>query len=196
VFVYDYKRTCPSRPGSFLTGDWLALFTYALALADETADPPATIGGCLLAPLTPSKAESGYVKDAPEPDQTMYLYRPAGFVAEDAVDLLDAGIGTAASPVFNVKKKKDGDLYATSHVCGRVSFDAWLDLAHRTISQAAGGLLAGRVEIEPLLEKKTLACRRCSFRPLCRFERGENVVRLAERDLPQRDGATDEGGNE
>ena len=101
-----------------------------------------------------------------------------------------------ASPVAAMQLRKDGGFHTRSDAQPADALAARLDLARRTILLAGEGILGGVIDVSPLLEKKTLACQKCEFGTLCRFEPIFNRPRVAERSLPtlEQDVADDSGG--
>lgn len=114
----------------------------------------------------------------------MFLYRPRGLFDAGVARLLDRCLGNDPSPVAMMQLKRDGGFHARSDVCEADDLAARLDLAKRTILHAADGIIAGRIDIAPLLENKTLACQTCELATLCRFEPVFNRPRRAEKSLP------------
>jgi ATP-dependent helicase/nuclease subunit B len=195
VLVYDYKsRTDPLRI-DFLTGPRLQLFLYLLAVEQEAGGRGVVPGGVLLAPLYPELAalDRKYAQAADPASQTMYLYRPRGVLGESAARLLDVQLGPGeTSPVAQMARKKDGAFQQRGDVEADAVIGQCLDLARRTVLSAAEGICAGRVDVAPLVEHDTLACRLCDFQDVCRFDRAYNEPRAAEGALPRR--APDGGG--
>ncbi|HQL53477.1 MAG TPA: exodeoxyribonuclease V subunit gamma [Phycisphaerae bacterium] len=188
LLVYDYKsaRVDPLR-GTFLTGQRLQLLIYLLAVREaHRADPHLRLAGVMLAPLYPTlKAlENKYASAAPRADQLMYLFRPRGVLDEAVAPLLDRQLGTTPSPVAALQLRKDGGFHAHSDTVSADRLAAYLDLAARTVLYAAEGVGRGGIDIAPLVEKRTLACRACDFADVCRFDRLYNTPRAAETALP------------
>ncbi|MEW6200225.1 MAG: PD-(D/E)XK nuclease family protein [Planctomycetota bacterium] len=198
LLVYDYKSGPPeSVKQVFLTGNRLQLFLYLLAARQTLARQPDTrAAGVLLAPLYPdmTSLDSRYVIEAREPEQTMYLYRPRGLIEASVAPWLDPKLGTTSSPVAQLRLKKDGDFYKHSDVAAAEDIAARIDLAAQTVLHAAAGIDRGAIDVAPLLEAKTLACRNCEFQALCRYDPAFNRPRRAETTLPRL--ADDEGGDE
>ena len=198
VLVYDYKsgRGFVDRP--YLTGAPLQLFLYLLALTQQSFQSKRVrAAGVLLAPLYADFGvlKTSYAAAASPAEQRMYMYRPRGLFAQEAAAMLDARLGSQPSPVVNMRLKKDGDFYSSSDVCASHSIEQRLELARQTFLQAAENIRAGSVDVAPLVEQRTLACTRCEFRTVCRFDRASNRPRAAEAALPQLEGvAVPEGG--
>lgn len=189
LLIYDYKS---SRVGTirtdYLTGHRLQLFIYLLALREAFAqDPAVRPAGVLLAPLYPdlSVLDTQYALDAPPLEQMMYMYRPRGLVTESAARALDEQLGQAPSPVAQLQLRKDGTFYSRADAAPAADIDARIELAAETVRRAAEGICAGRIDVSPLVEGRTLACRNCDFQPVCRFDPLYNAPRPAERALPQ-----------
>ncbi len=188
LLLYDYKTKPHALTARFLTGDRLQLLLYALALREAGGDTGTTrIAGVFLAPLRPQTdtLKSGYVAEADDETQRMYLYRPRGLFTRAAAHMLDNGLGQQISPVAHMKLKKDGDFSASYRdVIADDALDARLELARATLCTAADAVARGVVDIAPLVENDTLACRDCSYNTLCRFDRAFNRPRPAETALP------------
>jgi ATP-dependent helicase/nuclease subunit B len=187
LLVYDYKPTRRSVKRDYLTQDPLQLFTYLLAVRQAFArDENTHAAGVFVAPLYPDTGviDTKYFTGASEAEARMYLYRPAGLFDEEVAPLLDHALGPAPSPVAAMRLKKDGGLYQSSDARPRTDIEARLELARQTVLLAAEGIVAGCVDVAPLLERKTLACQRCDFQPVCRFELMFNRPRVAEESLP------------
>jgi ATP-dependent helicase/nuclease subunit B len=189
LLVYDYKSgRVGSVRGEFLTGPRLQLFTYLLALQQAFRDDASTrAAGVFVAPLYPDLKVLGndYTVDAALADQTMYLYRPRGLVEETAARLLDEQLGQSPSPVAQLQLRKGNEFYRSSDAAPAAEIDRRIELAARTVRLAAEGICQGQIEVAPLLENHTLACRSCDFRPVCRFDPMYNTPRPAERALPR-----------
>ena len=201
MLVYDYKSGAADPVGAtFLTGQRLQLFIYLLALqqacgADRTARP----AGVFLAPLYPDLRvlENRYAAEAEPAAQVMYMYRPRGLVAEEAARRLDHELGPVSSPVAQMKLKQDGAFYANCDARPGPQVEQRLELAQRTVVQAAEGITRGCIDVAPLSEKHTLACRVCDFAAVCRYDPAYNRARAAEAVLPKLAGpGADEGADE
>lgn len=189
LVVYDYKTTLPGPLPRYLTGAWFQVLLYVLALqaSNEVAEK-ATIGGGFLIPLYPNyrALASSYVCEASPEEQQMYLYRPRGVFLPQIARELDQELGTRPSPVAYVRLRADGQFNRAN---SRDALDPellarYLELARATAVLAAAGIAEGTIEAAPLVENHRLACRRCDFGPVCRFDRTLNRVRPAEASLP------------
>jgi ATP-dependent helicase/nuclease subunit B len=199
LLVYDYKSTAEPVRGEFLIGKRLQLFIYLLAARHAPADAAALPAGVFLAPLYPDLAvlDTGYVADAPPAEQLMYMFRPRGLFSDAAAQLLHPQHTQGHSPIAQMQRKKDGAFAHTADAVEAPDIDARLALAEQTVLFAAGGVAAGRIDVAPLVEKRTLACRTCDFQTVCRFDRAFNRPRLAEAVLPRLATAGDaEGGSD
>jgi ATP-dependent helicase/nuclease subunit B len=110
---------------------------------------------------------------------------------------LDEQLGSQVSPVAQMRLKKDGGFQQTSDARPTEEIEARLGLVEQTILHAAGGVVAGEIDVAPLLDGGRLPCDWCAYRPVCRFERAFNRIRVAEVTLPVLSGADDdsEGGS-
>ncbi|MBK9120872.1 MAG: exodeoxyribonuclease V subunit gamma [Phycisphaerales bacterium] len=191
LLVVDYKSSAGPVRGPWLTGHRLQLFLYlhALMQAEEGRAGPRP-AGVLLAPLYPDR---GRLRKPPlavaaEPEERalerMYLYRPRGLLVPEAARALDRNLGGETSPVAQLRLKKDGEFYGNSDVCAPEVLDAYLAAAVATAEQVADGVLAGCIDVAPLVEQRRLACQTCDFGAVCRMDRRYHGGRLAERVLP------------
>ena len=185
--IYDYKSFAPaSQRKTYLTGTALQLFTYG-AVAEQ-AGANKSVGGILVAPIyvrAGDVSESGEPEDADQsPEQLMMLYRPRGLFDALLAKTLDPALSNSKSPVAAMQFKQDGTLRADSDAKPRIELESRIELARRTIAFAATGILAGEIDIAPLVENKTLACRNCDYAKVCRFEQIFNRPRRVDVALP------------
>lgn len=187
LLIYDYKPNLSSLNRPWLTGAALQTFLYLLAVEQSWAgDGRVVPAGALLSPLFPNATalKSNYVQTSPRDLRRMYLYLPRGVFEAVIAQSLDLGLGAVASPVAMMRLKKDGSLYSSSDAKPAGAVAARLALARETLVQSALGIGAGSVEVSPLVEGQRLACQKCDFRTLCRFEPLLNRARPVERALP------------
>lgn len=186
VLVYDYKSRASTIRKRTLTGHRLQILLY-LRAAVQAGGGRYVPGGVFLAPLYPdlSALTTKYVASAEDPAQTMYLLRPYGLFTEAAARRLDRQLDRDASPVARMQLKKDGGFYASSDVSSADELEAYLELARKTVCQAAEGVARGAVTVAPLVESNRLACANCDYAAVCRFDRALNTPRTVEGALPQ-----------
>lgn len=202
ILVYDYKSTAAGLDGPFLTGARLACFAYLLAVENAyAAEGRPVAAGALIAPLYPNvrALRTNYARTADATTQRLVAFRPRGLFDDAVAALLDEAIARAVqaaqqgirpatpfppSPVVAVRVKNDGTIHAQGDARPASDIAARLDLARSTIAQAAEGLAAGQIGIEPLVERRTLACRTCDFQAVCRFDPQLNHPRDARYRLP------------
>jgi len=200
LVVYDYKSTPKVVSGVYLTQDRLQLFTYSLALEQAwEATEDAQLAGVLLAPLFPLTrvVDAKAAREWSQAELRMHLYRPRGLFDADVALLLDRNLGQSSSPVVAMKLKKDGTFNqsASRDVVAAEQLHQRLRLVERTILHAAEGIIRGCIDVAPLVENRTWACRTCDLATLCRFEPVFNRARLAEESLPVLDQvAADDSG--
>ena len=190
VLVCDYKSTARALGKTPLTGERLQLLTYLLAAEQALGgDGRTRPAGVLLLPLYPSVGviDTRYAGQADADSLRMYLYRPRGLFDVTVAGLLDRELGHQPSPVAQMRLKRDGEMESHADARPAAELAAFLELARKTIRLAGAGLAAGRIEIAPLVENKTLACQTCDFKPLCRFEPLWNQARRADVALPALD---------
>ncbi|MFH1747730.1 MAG: PD-(D/E)XK nuclease family protein [Planctomycetota bacterium] len=192
LIVYDYKSKTQKIKTDFLTGARLQLFSYLLVAGQAYGgDRSVCPAGVFLAPLYPDTKvlETQYGRSADELTQLMYCYRPRGLFRSDVAALLDEQLGENVSPVAGMKLKRDGDFNGTysKDVVSPQEMEQYLELTRRTLRWAVEGIVAGKVQAAPLVEKRTLACQHCDYKPVCRFDRILNPPRLAEAVLPTLD---------
>lgn len=185
--VYDYKSSTGDTIRNYLVGYPLQLFTYLLAVRTPDAAAAVKPGGVLIAPLYPALGapKPKYAQNADACKQRMYLYRPRGMFDHAVAAALEQAPSGTPSPVANIRVTNKGEFYKNSDTGTEFLIEAYLDVARQTIAQAAEGLLKGCIDISPLVEEHTLACTRCDFRALCRFENELPAMRNTARHLPQ-----------
>lgn len=182
--IYDYKSggVAPIAR-KLLVGEPLQVVLYLLAVLRCAADErPPRPGGVLLAPLAPRVAAAA-LAPADDAVRRMLLFRPRGMIAAEAARLFDRELGETPSPVIAMKRKKNSDEFdqnQSQDVLKAKDLLVSTRLAELTVRDAAAGVAAGDVSVAPLLHGNTLACRRCEFRAVCRFELGVHPVRRAE----------------
>ncbi len=185
VLVCDYKPTTQNVQRSYLIGYPLQIFAYLWAVL-ETGDPKARPAGVLIVPLWPDSRALNR-KDFATCDaatRRLMLYRPHGLLAEPAAKALEPGLTPGHSTMYRIQQTKDGKFSANSPVLEVEGIRAYMELARNTIQQAVGALVSGEATVSPLAERKTLACQRCAFRTVCRFERDPRAIRRADAVLP------------
>jgi ATP-dependent helicase/DNAse subunit B len=193
--VYDYKTKAEgaARP-RLLLDPAVQLYTYLLALGGATLDGRPVLGvGVLRAPIYPDAdaLDTKYVAAAPPDVQRLFLYRPRGAVLAEHARRLDVDFKPGASPVGPFELTKDLKFHKSrSDTPTQAEWQETLDLCRATLTQAAEGLAAGVVDPAPLAtgspRSRTLACKRCEFASVCRFDRAYNRPRPAELSLPER----------
>lgn len=190
LLVYDYKTRCNSARCCFLTGARLQVFCYlAAALQAQQRTGSVAPAGVFLAPLYPDTKvlDQRYGRDAAPTIQPLFLYRPTGAIVEALTAQLDRDLGVKPSPVAHMCRMQKGGFNSmqSRDVFPAAMLDQYLELARQTIAQAANEIAAGGIVVSPLIEKRQLACGRCDFRPVCRFDRAYMKPRAAESVLPQ-----------
>ncbi len=184
LLVYDYKTIAMPMTLDFLTSHRLALFTYMLA---QESHAGARVTGGLIAPWRPDAKcfEAAYVASAGAAEQLMYLYRPRGALEQEIAKQLDTLLAPGPhSPVAMIKLNRDGAYSRQGDLHPGATIAGGIELARRTLLQAAEGVLGGRIVPSPLVENDRLACNMCDCQPLCRFERSANDPRDAASHLP------------
>lgn len=196
--VYDYKTTAHKVRGKYLTAQRLQLFAYLLAA--EQAVPgtvPPEAAGVFLAPLFPDTEGMKRAAKAGAAEAELHLWRPVGALSDARARYFDQMLTEGMSAVVGMSIKsgvvKEGDVLSAA------TFADYVRTAAQTLTQAGAGLAEGTIAVAPLIENRTLACTRCEFRTVCRFERGLNAARVAEFALPQigaseAEAPPDEGG--
>lgn len=207
ALVYDYKSRAQGTAlkTDYLLGDGLAIYLYLLAVQALTpADEPLYPAGVLLAPLRPveAKLESEAVQQSGA-DASLHLYQPRGLFDRDLAGLFDPKAAQGQSPVVYAKITKKNEWDRRCDAAGADELAKRLNRSSYALQNLAVEVDAGRVNAEPLLHKRRLACSRCEFSTVCRFELGLNRVRpsgvvlplLQDRaPQPKRAGPSGEGG--
>ncbi len=178
--VVDYKPGVGSPRQPYLNGHLLQLLTYLLAVAQQGGSGEA-VGGL----LSPLYFDTDALRDAPPTEQLLGMLKPRGLFRTDAGSLLDRKVAPRhRSPVVQLAIKVDGTPDRNSDAADPREFRRYLELGRVTLAQAVSGITSGRVPVAPLVHRKTLACRYCPYKAICRFERVFGGARAAERHLP------------
>ncbi len=187
LLILDYKSNAYALSGAALTGQRLQLWAYALAVAERFTDQ-ARLAGWLLVPIYPNAEKLIAGEDAADDRDAAALipWRARGCFAAEFAPLLDTRLGCFQSPVAAMRLKNDGGFHAgqSGDVATATEFHARLRQVRATLQLAVRQVLDGDVSVAPLFENRALACRRCDFRPVCRFESIFNAPRIAEQVLP------------
>lgn len=193
LFVYDYKSSGARSIAPWLSGETLQLASYAAAaeawLRTQLDDEASRVGGMWLAPLFPKEDNRN---DVDELDRLHKMYLPRGKFARSAAEMLDQGLGAGQqSRVVNLGRNKDGAFSARGDVVADPDLAAISETARAMLASAAAEVRRGKISVAPLLENKTLACKHCPYKAVCRFEvslQGRDV-RDAQATLPRWRGA-------
>lgn len=185
--VYDYKSTVNTLSSDYLLDDLLALFLYSLAVEQELGDGSerAYVRGGLLAPLFLEFKDSNYVQQADLATQRLHMLKPRGKFDQHLATVLHRKLSSSQSPVAQMRLLKKGGFEKNCDARPPWEIDRLFALARRTMVQATVGIADGVIEVAPLVEDKTLACQRCAYRSICRYEAPLNRARPAEFALPQ-----------
>ena len=90
----------------------------------------------------------------------------------DWIERLDPQLDCGQSAIFNVYRTKDHKLgnIDRSDAVGAQSFGKLLDHVRRKMTQLAEEWLSGNIAIRPAQHGKSIACTRCLYISVCRFE--------------------------
>ncbi len=188
ALLFDYKTRTRKLNRDYMTQEQLQLFLYALALeASPLEGRRYRLDGMFLVPLFPALADSKSRKRVPaayEEKLRLMPYRPTGIAVESIVPRLDRDLGGLVSPVLNARLTQKGTFEKRGDVVPDHVLRQRLAQVDATLRQAAAGIVEGAIDVAPLREDRTLACRTCSYRPVCRFDRAYNRIRPVELTLP------------
>ncbi|HKQ46619.1 MAG TPA: PD-(D/E)XK nuclease family protein [Phycisphaerae bacterium] len=176
--VFDYKRSVGKRLSldEVYHGLALQLLAYLLVLRDHGGAlgkgriiPGGAFFLPLLAGLKSVKHPREVEKDGFDPHKG---FRPRGVVDFDWIDHLDPNLDCGQSRIFNVFRTKDRKLGNVEHsdAVGDKTFGGLLDHVRRKMTQLAEDWIAGTIAVRPSQHGKTIACTRCHFTSVCRFE--------------------------
>ncbi len=176
--VFDYKRSLGRRLalGEVYHGLALQLLAYLLVLRDHggTLSQGKLIpGGAFYLPLLSGLQKLKHPSQADGEGFDAYKgFRPRGVVDFDWINQLDPSLDTGASAIFNVYRKKDGEIGHTDHsdAVGDHSFGKLLDHVRRKMTQLADDWIGGNIAVKPAQHGKWIACTHCAFASVCRFE--------------------------
>jgi ATP-dependent helicase/nuclease subunit B len=173
VCDYKQKQKDPLRSDPLQERE-LQLVLYALAV--KARHPDWRWVGVQVTPYAPelSVLSKGHVVDESRDVQTQYLFRPRGWILTEAVEHLDRVFGAAPSITMQLKRTKTGALDSYSDDRDQDFFGFLHQMAEVMTQHAAKGVSGGSVPVLPLVVKKRLACKRCDFERVCRFDRRFN----------------------
>lgn len=185
LVLYDFKSAAQASQHSaarYYHGLSLQMAVYALSLqrdfsmgrSNDGRPPqgaPANVKGFFYWPLSLGLARESEGDSAePASDAWFAKHRAKGLFDAEIARTLDTQVEAGGNALaFGFGLKKDGDLKKTGFgalQCG--GFDAYLSYVERLITQRAGLIAAGRIEVEPLATPMK-ACDLCDFAPVCRI---------------------------
>lgn len=177
--VFDYKRTANRRLhlADVFHGLALQLVSYLLVLRDHgrQIDPRGVhpAGAFYLPLIAPLKGVAHPDEARDEDFDPLAAFQPRGVLDFDALMTLDPDVAEGTrSRRYAAFRKNDGEPghVESTDVARRGEFDALLDHVRRKLSEFADELLDGRIAVQPVRVGTTLACHRCDYRGVCRFE--------------------------
>jgi ATP-dependent helicase/nuclease subunit B len=181
--VVDYKRTRNKRLdlASAYHGLSLQLLGYLLVLADRgvtLAGRPIRPLGAFYVSLMQKYESVDHPSDASEEKRDDAA--PRGILNFDKIDLLEEdGPESGASKLFNVYRKKDGELGFPEITDGATAqdFDRLLDHTRYKLGELSDRIIDGDVSVLPYRMGNASPCEWCDFRSVCRFEFGQQGLR-------------------
>ncbi len=185
--VIDYKHTGRLlRLDEVTQGLSLQLLLYLLvlqrngaSLADPAPQPAAGLYVTLLRGLQSQK----HPADAAEPEAPAFDLRvkPRGVIDVDALPHLDAEYVNSDTPwgfsdAYSVALNKSGGLYRSdgNDLVPAGVFDALLAKVEEQVVRLADELMDGSIAVRPYKMGTDTPCPRCEFRPVCRFDSGQD----------------------
>lgn len=183
--VYDYKSDSGFSNHPYLTQSRLQLMTYVVAARAILGDD-ARCAGAFVAPLFPDHArlEPKYVRNAPPDVQRMHLFQPRGRLDANLLAMFELTASAGRLAAVSARINKDGAVGHGGDAVSAGQLAAYVETAAATLTQAVEQLMAGVIDVSPLVEARKLACRTCDYRAVCRFDRLTNEPRAAETELP------------
>lgn len=190
--IYDYKQRATSLRTTPLVSAALQAFAYAAALRAAGGH----VCGALIAPLAISTSTmklKGF-ESLDAATQRMHLLRPRGLIEASWLSQFDRGLKPSGqSPVVAVQLTSKGAPYkGRCDTTDTGAIAARCEAASSSIALAGAGIARGKIEVSPLVFNRKLACLNCDYKPVCRFERGLNDIRNAQRVLPAVDDESQE----
>lgn len=176
--VFDYKRSLGRKLvlGEVYHGLALQLLAYLLVLRDHgdaLGQGKLIPGGAFYLPLLSGLPKLKHPREADEEGFDPFKgFRPRGVVDFDWINQLDPALESGQSEVFNVYRKKDGEIGNTdrSDAVGDQSFGKLLDHVRSKMTQLSEDWIGGNIAVKPARRGKWIACTRCAFASVCRFE--------------------------
>jgi ATP-dependent helicase/nuclease subunit B len=182
--VIDYKRTAGKRLllSEVYHGLSLQLLGYLLVLAEHgrtLAGRPIRPVGAFYVSLVSSYSLLEHPDDYDESRHSASkAYRPRGLLDVGRIGALEADYQGGRSACYNVQTKDGQIQYADrSDAADSEQFAALLERTRYKLGSLADGILDGDISVAPYRLRKFSPCKWCSFRPVCRFEFGQDQVR-------------------
>ncbi|WP_020615648.1 helicase-exonuclease AddAB subunit AddB [Paenibacillus daejeonensis] len=186
--VIDYKSSSTSlRLEEVVHGLSLQMLTYLdvlLTHAPAWLGQPAIAAGVLYFHVhNPMLLASNRLEGEEARQLILKRFKLKGLLLADeqAIRMMDGGLGTGHSELLPVAIKKDGGFYGSSSV---VTGEQWETLRHAvrsTIRTIGERITCGEVAITPYRLGAQSPCTFCSYKPVCQFDplfEGNDYVRL------------------
>lgn len=186
--VIDYKSSSTAlRLEEVVHGLSLQMLTYLdvlLTHAPSWLGQPAIAAGVLYFHVhNPMLVSSNRLEGEEARQLILKRFKLKGLLLADeqAVRMMDGGLGTGHSELLPVAIKKDGGFYGSSSV---VTGEQWETLRHAvrsTIRTIGERITRGEVAITPYRLGAQSPCTFCSYKPVCQFDplfEGNDYVRL------------------
>jgi ATP-dependent helicase/nuclease subunit B len=178
--VVDYKRKGKRVNLSHVYhGMSLQLITYLLVLAEHgkslTGRPIRPIAALYVGSRSSYKLVEDPSKAEAAEQDSRKAHRPRGIICFDAVEALDAELGTSnATKHYQVKRRKEGGISDVDKSDGATGpdFDAVLKHTRRKLGELADGILSGDFSIKPFRLRDHSPCSWCAMLSVCRHESG------------------------
>ncbi|MCS7033549.1 MAG: PD-(D/E)XK nuclease family protein, partial [Phycisphaerae bacterium] len=155
----------------------IQLLTYLLVLQSaghQLLGRDATPIGAFYVGLLREIESVDHPTETHDPQTEAFALHPPkrGVFRSDAIRQLDASADAAGyhSPIVNYRITKSGEPRADGDDLSPDDFALLLDFVREKISQMAGQILDGRIDVRPRRLGNKTPCSSCEYRALCRFD--------------------------
>jgi ATP-dependent helicase/nuclease subunit B len=187
--VIDYKRRRDKRVdlSSVYHGLSLQLLAYLLVLRAHgrtLAGRPIRPIGALFVPVTSQYRAVEHPSEISEDDAFgTGAARARGLLLFERMEALDSSFGTGRSKLYNVERRKDGEVGRVESSDGATApaFEGLLEHTRQQLGALADGVLDGNMNVSPFRLGTFSPCSWCAMPAVCRYEVGISRVRFLDK---------------
>jgi ATP-dependent helicase/nuclease subunit B len=174
AFVFDYKTSGKSISWSNIYhGLDLQLPTYLLAIQGRKLgdSPPLTAAGAFFFPISTALPKA-MLDDMDSEKEDKFRYKAYGLFDGERYRLLDVDSGQFSAFYNFSVTQKDAQYgrYGTSGAIKPQDYERLLAFVQEKITQLAGQMFGGRIEVHPYRIADESPCSNCDYLTVCRFD--------------------------